>query len=100
MGLFYELSSIAFIGGSLVQIGGHNPLEAAHFGTAVLVGPDRRNNGAAGAALPPAGPGKAVGDAHNLGAARRRVLAAPSRGPAVARAARCVLPCNQSVPHR
>jgi 3-deoxy-D-manno-octulosonic-acid transferase len=38
MGLFYALSPIAFIGGSLVPIGGHNPIEAALHNCALLWG--------------------------------------------------------------
>lgn len=39
----YEFSDIAFIGGSLVPRGGHNVLEAAQFGVAILVGPSTEN---------------------------------------------------------
>jgi len=39
LGIFYRLSSIAFIGGSLVPVGGHNPLEPAMIGTFPLWGP-------------------------------------------------------------
>ncbi len=39
----YEFADIAFIGGSLVPRGGHNVLEAAQFGTAILVGPSTEN---------------------------------------------------------
>jgi 3-deoxy-D-manno-octulosonic-acid transferase len=35
----YELADIAFVGGSLVPTGGHNILEPAQYGTAILVGP-------------------------------------------------------------
>jgi len=35
----YKLAKIAFIGGSLVPFGGHNPLEAAVYGVPVLFGP-------------------------------------------------------------
>ena len=38
MGLWYSLSKVAFLGGSLVEKGGHNPTEAAQFGTFVLHG--------------------------------------------------------------
>ena len=34
----YELASVAFVGGSLVRKGGHNPLEAARFGVPVVMG--------------------------------------------------------------
>ncbi len=39
MGTFYKLSSIVFIGGSFVKIGGHNPIEAIRFGKTVCFGP-------------------------------------------------------------
>jgi 3-deoxy-D-manno-octulosonic-acid transferase len=39
----YELASIAFVGGSLVRKGGHNPLEAARFGVPVVIGPSYEN---------------------------------------------------------
>lgn len=39
----YEFADLAFIGGSLVPRGGHNVLEAAQFGTAILVGPYTEN---------------------------------------------------------
>ena len=36
MGLWYRLSPIVFMGGSLREIGGHNPYEPAVFGAAIL----------------------------------------------------------------
>jgi 3-deoxy-D-manno-octulosonic-acid transferase len=39
----YEVADIAFVGGSLVPRGGHNVLEAAQFGNAILVGPSTEN---------------------------------------------------------
>ncbi|WP_370227991.1 3-deoxy-D-manno-octulosonic acid transferase [Cognatishimia sp.] len=38
-GLFYSLSTLVFIGGSFVPVGGHNPYEPAHMGCAILHGP-------------------------------------------------------------
>lgn len=38
LGLLFQLAPIAFIGGSLVDVGGHNPLEAARLRTGVLFG--------------------------------------------------------------
>nr|MBP6986513.1 3-deoxy-D-manno-octulosonic acid transferase [Alphaproteobacteria bacterium] len=43
LGLFYRLSRIAFIGGSLMPIGGHNLIEAAQLECAVLYGPHMHN---------------------------------------------------------
>jgi len=39
----YELADIAFVGGSLVPTGGHNILEPAQYGAAILVGPHTFN---------------------------------------------------------
>jgi len=39
LNLFYAASDLAFVGGSLVPIGGHNALEAAALGVPVIVGP-------------------------------------------------------------
>jgi 3-deoxy-D-manno-octulosonic-acid transferase len=39
LGLFYRLSDVSFVGGSLTPKGGHNPLEPARLGGAILHGP-------------------------------------------------------------
>jgi 3-deoxy-D-manno-octulosonic-acid transferase len=39
----YKVATVAFIGGSLVRKGGHNPLEAARFGVPVVMGPSYQN---------------------------------------------------------
>lgn len=39
----YSLASIAFVGGSLVNAGGHNPLEPAQFGVPIVMGPSTEN---------------------------------------------------------
>ena len=39
----YSLGTLAFVGGSLIPSGGHNPLEPAQFGVPVLVGPSFQN---------------------------------------------------------
>ena len=39
----YALADAAFVGGSLVPAGGHNPLEAAQFGVPVIMGPSYEN---------------------------------------------------------
>ncbi|MDF2366943.1 hypothetical protein, partial [Sneathiella sp.] len=43
LGLFYRLSQIVYIGGSLVPTGGQNPLEAARLDCALLHGPHMEN---------------------------------------------------------
>jgi 3-deoxy-D-manno-octulosonic-acid transferase len=39
----YSLSSIAFVGGSLIPAGGHNPLEPAQFGVPIVMGSNYAN---------------------------------------------------------
>ena len=39
----YEIATVAFIGGSVVPKGGHNPLEAARFGVPVVMGSSYEN---------------------------------------------------------
>lgn len=43
MGLFYRLARFCFVGGTLVPMGGHNPLEPAVLHCAVLAGPHTAN---------------------------------------------------------
>ena len=43
LGTFYALSPIAFIGGSLIEHGGQNPIEAVRHGAVVLTGPHCQN---------------------------------------------------------
>jgi 3-deoxy-D-manno-octulosonic-acid transferase len=39
----YSLASVAFVGGSIVPAGGHNPLEPAQFGIPIVMGPHYAN---------------------------------------------------------
>jgi 3-deoxy-D-manno-octulosonic-acid transferase len=39
LGLFYRLSPIVFMGGSLIRHGGQNPIEAIKLGAAIVHGP-------------------------------------------------------------
>jgi 3-deoxy-D-manno-octulosonic-acid transferase len=43
LGTFYTLAPAALIGGSLIEHGGQNPIEAVRFNTAVITGPHHRN---------------------------------------------------------
>lgn len=48
----YSLATVAFVGGSLVPAGGHNPLEPAQFGVPIVMGPHTENfRGVVGALL-------------------------------------------------
>jgi 3-deoxy-D-manno-octulosonic-acid transferase len=39
----YSIAAVAFVGGSLVPAGGHNPLEPAQFGVPIVMGPHYAN---------------------------------------------------------
>jgi 3-deoxy-D-manno-octulosonic-acid transferase len=39
----YSLAGVAFVGGSLIPAGGHNPLEPAQFGVPIVMGPHYAN---------------------------------------------------------
>lgn len=43
LGLFFSLATVVFMGGSLVPVGGHNPIEPARLGAPILHGPETRN---------------------------------------------------------
>jgi 3-deoxy-D-manno-octulosonic-acid transferase len=75
LGLFYRLAGIAFIGGSLVPMGGHNPHEAAQLDCAILHGPDMSNATRLARSLADAA--ETVRDAATLAAAVRRLLRDP-----------------------
>jgi 3-deoxy-D-manno-octulosonic-acid transferase len=40
LGKLYAIADVAFVGGSLVAFGGHNPLEPAAFAKPIIFGPD------------------------------------------------------------
>ena len=67
----YRLAAAAFIGGTLVPTGGHNPLEAARFGVPVAVGPSMHNFREMAEAFDRAAAWRRVADARELAAAWR-----------------------------
>jgi 3-deoxy-D-manno-octulosonic-acid transferase len=73
----YRLAAAAFIGGTLVPTGGHNPLEAARFGVPLTAGPAMHNFREMAEAFDRAGAWRRVADAAELGAAWREWLERP-----------------------
>jgi 3-deoxy-D-manno-octulosonic-acid transferase len=80
---FYAAADLAFVGGSLVPVGGHNLLEPAAMGIPVLSGPHQFNSPKVAQALTEQGALMIVQDAHSLATAVTGLLAHPD-----ARAAR------------
>lgn len=66
LGLIYRIAPIVFMGGSLVEHGGQNPIEAARLGPAILHGPHVWNFREVYAALDAAGGAELVTDTGKL----------------------------------
>ncbi|MDR1828770.1 MAG: 3-deoxy-D-manno-octulosonic acid transferase [Methylobacteriaceae bacterium] len=86
LGLFYRLAPLVFMAGSIVPVGGHNPIEAVKLGAAVLHGPHVHNFRDIYAALDARNGAVPVADSEALQAAVDNCLANPDRARAVARA--------------
>ena len=65
---YLQASDLAFVGGSLVPVGGHNVLEPAAIGRPVLFGPQMFNFTDAARLLLEAGAAVQIGDAESLAA--------------------------------
>jgi len=90
MGLWYRLAAVAFIGGSLVEKGGHTPFEPAALGPAILHGPHVANFAPSYAALAAAGGAREVTDADELAAALAALMEDAGARSAMAGAAAAV----------
>jgi len=86
MGLWYRIAPLNFLGGSLAEIGGHNPYEPAALGSAILHGPYVANAKDVYDRLDEAEGARLVKDARNLGEAVIDVLE-PHKSAAMAHAA-------------
>jgi 3-deoxy-D-manno-octulosonic-acid transferase len=72
---FYAAADVAFVGGSLVPIGGHNLLEPAALGVPILTGPNNFNSAQIARLLIERGAAEVVRDAAQLGARVNALLA-------------------------
>lgn len=75
---YLATADVAFVGGSLVAVGGHNVLEPAALGLPVLFGPYMHNFEEARALLVQAGAALQVNDGHELTIAVGRLLSDPA----------------------
>ena len=87
----YARAEAAFVGGSLVPVGGHNVLEPASAGRPVLFGPHTHNVGPPVEILEAAGTAQRVADAAELGRALIGLLADPDAARARGEAGRRAL---------
>jgi len=87
MGLFFRLTPLVLMGGTLAPIGGHNPIEPAKLGAAILHGPHTDKAREIYAALDAARGSLTVKDEMALARALSRLLDDPALVRAMARAA-------------
>lgn len=97
---FYGLAEVAFIGGTLVPVGGHNLLEPAAFGLPLLCGPHVEHVSDMFALLHEAGAVERVEDAAQLGATVLAMLDDAGRRGRAGEAARRVLEQNRGAVDR
>jgi 3-deoxy-D-manno-octulosonic-acid transferase len=91
LGLFYRLAGIVFMGGSLVEHGGQNPIEAVKLGAAILHGPHVFNFSDVYEALDQSGGARRVDDQQAVVKQVGQLLANPdSRDAMVAASAQVV----------
>ena len=92
---FYASADVAFVGGSLVPVGGHNLLEPAALGLPVLTGPYQSNGQDIARLLIQQGAALQVADAQELAAALTRLLADPKERQRIGDIGRRVVESNR-----
>ncbi len=96
----YSLADAAFVGGSLVPVGGHNVLEPAVLGAPVIFGPYTDHVREPAAELERAGGARRVRDARELGRAVLELVGDAERRAALIRGAQRVLSANRGALER
>ena len=97
---WYHHACLAFIGGSLVARGGHNPLEAAAAGIPVLFGPHMDDFSEISRDLVTAGAALTVHDQAEMTDSLRQLLDDPDRAAAMGRAGAALVRHGQGVVQR
>lgn len=96
----YGAADLAFVGGSLVPVGGHNLLEPAALGVPVLTGPELANFAEVAEVLREADALVEVADAEALAAALAGLLADPAERRRLGEAGRAVVAANRGALER
>jgi 3-deoxy-D-manno-octulosonic-acid transferase len=92
---FYAAADVAFVGGSLAPIGGHNLLEPAALGVPVLVGPNTGNSAEIAQLLIARGAAEVVHDGAELGVRVSTLLADPAARERMGAAGRASVDANR-----
>lgn len=100
LGELYQLGFAAFVGGSLVPVGGHNMLEPAAVGVPVLFGPHTENFAEPAAALERSGGARRVKSSGELGRAVAALLRNGDERERMSRSAQLVISRNRGAVDR
>lgn len=100
LGQVYSVAKVAFVGGSLCPKGGHNPLEPASMGKAVVFGPHMENFKEIASALLRANGARQVRDSLELEKCLEELLRDPLAAEQMGRRARAVLEANRGATSR
>jgi 3-deoxy-D-manno-octulosonic-acid transferase len=100
MAMYFGAADVAFVGGSLVEVGGHNVLEPAALGVPVLFGPWMFNFEQARTLLLEHGAAREIGGLLELEPALSKLLHDPAARAAMGRAGREVLHANRGALER
>lgn len=92
---FYAAADVAFVGGSLVPIGGHNLLEPAALGLAILTGPNNFNSEDVAQLLLKQGAAEIAYDAPDLARKVARLLEDPDARARMGAAGRAAIEANR-----
>lgn len=93
--LFYAAADVAFVGGSLVPIGGHNLLEPAALAKPILTGPHNANGQDIAQLLVADGAAQEVHSAEELAAAVAKLFAHPGRRREMGEKAQAIVASNR-----
>ena len=93
--VLYAAADIAFVGGSLVPIGGHNLLEPAALGLPVLTGPSHSNGKEIAQLLLTRGAALQVNGAADLADVLRRLIEDPAERHRIGRAGQEIIAANR-----
>ncbi|HWP94694.1 MAG TPA: lipid IV(A) 3-deoxy-D-manno-octulosonic acid transferase [Gammaproteobacteria bacterium] len=97
---FYAAADVAFVGGSLVPVGGHNLLEPVALGVPTLTGPHVFNAPEIAAVLQEAGAVRIVADGTGLAEEAEKLLGDAASRAAMAEQARAVLAAHRGAAGR
>jgi 3-deoxy-D-manno-octulosonic-acid transferase len=92
---FYAMGDVAFVGGSLVPVGGHNLLEPAALGIPVITGPHNHNSADIARILTEAGAAVVVKDSVELGERVAALLSNPAERERMGSAGRAAVEGNR-----